>query len=199
MVGVFWISPSLQSVSPDFPIATYTVTITGLGGFNLPVTLSGSGLPAGAACSFSPNPAPLGTAALTLSTSTATPAGTVTFTVTGTSGSLTHSATAGLTVTAPVVTLGTLNVGTGQGAPGGMARVPISLSLNLTEDLLSLAWLEGLRAAAGEPLLLGYVEVPDAAASLTVFGASANAQQDGRDVSLSFLSVVRLRSEGQLQ
>ncbi len=97
------LSPSSQSVSPGGAV-TYTVSVTFRGGFSAAVSLSCSGLPAGATCAFSPNPVSPGlfslpgNSVLTLSTASDTPAGTVAFTVTATSGSLTRTATAGLTV-----------------------------------------------------------------------------------------------------
>jgi PKD repeat protein len=93
------LSPSSQSVVAGAS-ATYTVSIAASGGFSSPVNLACSGLPSGASCSFSSNPAPPGTSTLTVGTSTGTPAGTVTFSLTGSSGSLSHNATAGLTVAA---------------------------------------------------------------------------------------------------
>jgi len=77
--------------------ANYTVTITPSGGFNSPVTLSISGLPAGATGSFNPNPA-TSTSALTVTVPSSVSKGRYTFTVTGTGGSptLTRTATAKL-------------------------------------------------------------------------------------------------------
>lgn len=79
---------------------TYTVTITGQGGFSGSVSLSASGLPAGTSAAFSPNPATT-TSMLTLTTTSSTPAGTSLFTVTGVNGSLTHAASSTLVVSAP--------------------------------------------------------------------------------------------------
>ena len=77
--------------------ANYTVTINRSNGFNSPVTLSISGLPAGATGSFNPNPA-TSTSALTVTVPSSVRKGTYTFTVTGTGGSptLTRTATAKL-------------------------------------------------------------------------------------------------------
>ena len=79
--------------------ATLTVTIGALNGFNGPVNLNASGLPAGASISFSPaSVTGSGSVTATVATSGATPSGTSTLTVTATSGSLSHTATVPLTV-----------------------------------------------------------------------------------------------------
>jgi hypothetical protein len=93
------LSPSSQTVNSGNS-TSYTATVSPLNGFNGPVTLSASGLPAGATATF--NPATVsgsGSSTLTVSTSSSTPAGDSTLTVTGTSGTLVNSATATLTVT----------------------------------------------------------------------------------------------------
>jgi hypothetical protein len=91
------LSPSSRTVSRG-GTATYTVTISPLNGFNGPVTLSLSGQPSGSTVTFNPNPATT-TSNLTVKTSSSSQRGTYTLTVKGTSGSLTHTATASLTVT----------------------------------------------------------------------------------------------------
>ncbi len=100
-------------VAPDFALAatpasrvvtrgssaTYTVTVSPAGGFTGVVSLSASGLPAGAAASFSPaSLTTSGTSTLTVTTGAATPGGVYAVTITGTAGSITHSASVGLTV-----------------------------------------------------------------------------------------------------
>ncbi len=105
---------SLTVTVPDFSLSAtpasqtlqrgasgnYGVTINPTNGFSSAVTLSVSGLPTGATGTFTPNPA---TASSTLAVTTAgtTPAGTYPLTITGVSGTLTHTTTVSLTVTAP--------------------------------------------------------------------------------------------------
>jgi hypothetical protein len=85
-------TPASQTVARGAS-ATYTVTITGSGGFSGNVALSVSGLPNKATASFTPASV-TGSGSSTLSITTSHKAGTGTFplTITGTSGSLTHSA-----------------------------------------------------------------------------------------------------------
>jgi len=70
---------------------------------------------------------------------------------------------------------------------------------------LSVAWLEGLSVAAGERLLLGFVEIAggkeseNATALLRVYGVVANARQDGRSVGLAFAESVPVPSGRQLR
>lgn len=93
-------TPSSVSVTAG-GTAIYSVTVNGSNGFKSPVTLSGSGLPAGTTASFAPNPNTNTTSTLTVQTSASTPTGTYRLTITGVSGSLSHSVTANLTVGAP--------------------------------------------------------------------------------------------------
>ncbi len=87
-------TPSSQTVTAGGN-TTYTATITGLNGF------SGSVLPSGATGVFNPTSVSgSGSSTLTVTTSSTTPAGTNTITITGTSGSLVHSTTVTLIVTA---------------------------------------------------------------------------------------------------
>ncbi len=74
--------------------ANYTVDISTSGwlGFNDPITLSATGLPAGASASFSPNPvAPGMSSTMTITFAAGTPEGSTDVTVTGTAGSTTVS------------------------------------------------------------------------------------------------------------
>jgi Domain of unknown function (DUF1929)/Glyoxal oxidase N-terminus/PKD domain len=103
------------TVQPDFSISaspssrtvvqgggtTYTATITGGTGFSGTVSLSVSGLPAGASASFSPaSISTSGSSTLSVSTSSTTPPGSYPLTITGTSGSLIHTASVTLVVSA---------------------------------------------------------------------------------------------------
>lgn len=96
-------SPSSRSVQPGQG-TTFTVTVTGVGGYVTPVNLTVGGLPANANASFSPaqvTPSGTGvTSTLNITTAGNTPLSTSTLTITGTaqSGGLTHSTTVSLTV-----------------------------------------------------------------------------------------------------
>ncbi|HEY2014841.1 MAG TPA: hypothetical protein VGH38_15140, partial [Bryobacteraceae bacterium] len=76
-----------------------TITATALNGYAKSVTLSVlSGCPSGATCSLSPTSVtPTNNSSLTIATGTAA-AGTYTLTIQGTDGTLTHTATVGLTI-----------------------------------------------------------------------------------------------------
>src|SRR5262249_21153869 len=90
-------TPASQTVSRG-GTATYTVTVTGSGGFAGNVVFSVTGLSGGSSASFSP-PSVTGSGSSTLTVNTGMPRGNFTLTVTGTSGSLQHSTSVLLTVT----------------------------------------------------------------------------------------------------
>jgi subtilisin family serine protease len=94
-------SPASRTVAPGNP-ASYTVTVTGLGGFSSSVSLSVEGLPANTTASFSPatvTPSGSGvTSTLTVNTTGSTPLATSTLTIKGASGVLERTATVSLTV-----------------------------------------------------------------------------------------------------
>jgi hypothetical protein len=93
-------SPSSQSVVQGSG-TSYTVTVTPSGGFTGTVTFSASGLPSGATASFNPTSvAGSGSSTMSVTTSSTTPAGSYPVTITGTSGTLTHSTSVTLVVTA---------------------------------------------------------------------------------------------------
>ncbi len=72
--------------------ATYTIGTSSINGFNLPVTLSASGLPSGATATFSPNPVtPGGSSTLTIGPINPAAAGSTSVTVTGASKGLSQS------------------------------------------------------------------------------------------------------------
>ncbi len=77
-----------------------TVSVAASGGFTGSVALAASGLPTGVTAAFSPA-STTSTSTLTLTASSTATTGTATVTVTGTSGTLSHSTTVSLTVTAP--------------------------------------------------------------------------------------------------
>jgi subtilisin family serine protease len=93
----FALSASPSSVSvPRNQNASYTVSVSALGGFTGAVSLAVSGVPSGGSASLAPNPVGVpGSSTLTVRSGTR---GTFTLTVTGTSGALTHQVTVTLTV-----------------------------------------------------------------------------------------------------
>jgi hypothetical protein len=94
----FSTAPLLETVGAGSS-ATYTVNLSVLNGFTGSVAWSASGLPPGTTATFSPT-STTGSAnsVLTITTTALTPKGSFPLTVTGASGSLTHSATATITV-----------------------------------------------------------------------------------------------------
>jgi uncharacterized repeat protein (TIGR01451 family) len=79
----------------------YTVNLTGLNGFNSPVTLSVSGLPTGAVGVFTVNPltpSPTATTSLSVTTTSSTPAGTYIVTIRGENGGKSHDTEVTLTI-----------------------------------------------------------------------------------------------------
>ncbi|MFI5104688.1 MAG: collagen binding domain-containing protein, partial [Terriglobales bacterium] len=93
------VTPSTKTITGGNP-ATFTVQLNPLSGFNSPVTLSVSGLPANATASFNPATISSGTSTLTVTTALTTPAGNYTLTISGTGTGLQHSTQATLTVNA---------------------------------------------------------------------------------------------------
>ncbi len=94
-------TPSSQTVVQGNN-TSYTVNVGAANGFNGTVALTVSGAPAGATATL--NPASVngsGSSMLSVSTSSSTAIGSYTLNITGTSGSLAHSATVTLVVTAP--------------------------------------------------------------------------------------------------
>jgi len=79
--------------------ASYTVTVSTLGGFTGNVTLALSGAPSGSSVSWTGNPVPApGSATLRVRSTGSTPRGTFTLRITGTGGSLSHQVTVTLIV-----------------------------------------------------------------------------------------------------
>jgi hypothetical protein len=84
-------SPASRTITQGAP-ASYTVTVTAVGGFSGVVSLGASGLGAGASGSFSPaSVTGGGTATFTVTTTPSAATGSFPLTITGTSGVLTHS------------------------------------------------------------------------------------------------------------
>lgn len=146
--------------------ATYTFTVTPVNGFTGSVTLMASGLPSGATASF--NPASIngsGSSTLSLATSLSTSAGTYPIIVTGTSGSLSHSTTVGLTVTAVPVNLASVYNRAGiytDGSvfsSGGLDGNGFAYSRNL---------LGATKTFAGTPYTFGAANVPNTVTGRTI-------------------------------
>ena len=100
VVGDFSISasPASRTVRRG-QSATYTMTVTGSGGFGGTVALSASGLPSRSSATFTPSSiSGSGMSTLAVSTNKKSPTGTSTLTITGTSSSLSHSTSVTLTL-----------------------------------------------------------------------------------------------------
>ena len=96
------VTPGSRSVTVGGASTTYTVSVSGSGGFSGSVTFGTGGLPGGVSPSFSPASATPGSSStLTLTTTALLAAGSYPFTITGTSGALTHSVAASLVVQPP--------------------------------------------------------------------------------------------------
>src|SRR5262249_44470887 len=91
------IAPASRSVHRGGS-ATYTVSVSPLGGFSGSVTLSLSRQPSGSAVTFSAH-RPAGTSTLTITASSSAARRSYGLTITGISGSLSRTTTATLTVT----------------------------------------------------------------------------------------------------
>jgi len=106
---------------------SFTLTLTGLNGFNLPVSLVISGAPQGVTATLSPTSitSGYGTSTLTVSAASGTMAGTYALLVTGTGGNITQTQSIILTVANPNLTLASSAL-IASLAPGG--SVPITLT-----------------------------------------------------------------------
>ncbi|WP_460492581.1 S8 family serine peptidase [Dactylosporangium cerinum] len=135
-------APASRTV-PAGDTTTYTVTVGTLNGFTGNVALSLTGLPGSVGSSaFNPTSvAGVGSSQLTITTPATAPPGTYPLVVTGTSGSLSHTATVMLTVTARDFTLSaspsTVTVSRGQTASytvsvGSVGGFTGSVSLSVT-------------------------------------------------------------------
>jgi hypothetical protein len=99
------VSPGSQTVTPGQTSGTYTVTAAPLNGWSKSVTYSVTGgLPAGASANVSGN-------LITIGTSSTTPGGSYNFTISGTDGSLTHTTSATLVVSAPAAPTFNISMG----------------------------------------------------------------------------------------
>jgi len=96
-------TPASQTVTAGNP-ASYTATVTPNGGYTGTVSFSVAGLPAGATATFTPTTVTTsGTTTMAVATTSTVAAGSYPLTITGTDGTLTHTASVTLVVTAPVV------------------------------------------------------------------------------------------------
>jgi subtilase family serine protease len=94
-------TPASQSVNQG-STATYTVTESVFDNYSNTVTFSVSGLPAGASPTFTPPTlSGAGTSSLSITTLATTPLGSYPLTITGTDGTLTHTTSVTLVITAP--------------------------------------------------------------------------------------------------
>jgi len=91
------VSPSTQTVAPGAS-ATYTVSVSSIGGSTQTVALSVSGLPSGVTGSFSPTSVTAGGSSTLTVTASSTATGSGSFNITGTSGATSHSTSASVTV-----------------------------------------------------------------------------------------------------
>jgi subtilisin-like proprotein convertase family protein len=115
------VSPTTVSVCQPSN-ATYNITIGSIGGYNSPVTLAVSGVPAGATSNFSVSPVtPAGTSVLTISNTGLAAPGTYTLTITGNSVSGTKTSTVTLNISsgapAAVTLTSPANAATGVAVP----------------------------------------------------------------------------------
>jgi len=96
-------TPASQSITAGAG-TSYTATVTPSGGYTGTVSLSVSGLPTGATGAFTPaSVTTSGSSNLAVTTTTAVAAGTYPLTITGTDGTLTHTASVNLVVSAAIV------------------------------------------------------------------------------------------------
>ena len=93
-------TPSSSSISPG-TATSFAVNVQASGGFNSAVGFSVTGLPTGASAAFSPTSVTgSGSSTMTINSSSSTPLGSYPLTITATSGSLAHTASVTLNVSA---------------------------------------------------------------------------------------------------
>jgi len=139
------ITPTIRNIAQGHT-AQYAIAITPTGGFNAPVTLSVSGLPAGTTASFNQNPIPNGSGqvVLTATTTGSTPSPSVTTaTITAISGIITHSHTIYLGVAPKAENIsGTITPSNSlSAAAGGTAKYALNLSTsnNASQSAMTLS------------------------------------------------------------
>ena len=122
------ISPSSQSVQAG-ATTNYTATVTPMNGFSGTANLTVSGLPNGATASFSPAAIQTsGTSQLTIATTGSLAPGTYPFTFAATSGSLTHSVSLTLVITAAADFSIAVNPATQSVQPGSSVNYTVALT-----------------------------------------------------------------------
>ncbi len=127
------VTPSSKTITGGNP-ATFTVQLNPLSGFNSPVTLSVTGLPANATASFNPATISSGTSTLTVTTALTTPAGNYALTISGAATGLQHSTQATLTVNAATGTATGKVTNAASGTPISGATVSMNASRSTTTD-----------------------------------------------------------------
>jgi plastocyanin len=122
------VEPASRSLYPG-DATTYSVALSAVNGFDDPVNLSISGLPAGATPVFDPNPlAPPGTSTLTITTESTTPPGEYTLTVRGVYGFLEHTDQVTLNVLAfPDLAVGDIDLGPDPVAAGESVSIDVEI------------------------------------------------------------------------
>src|SRR6266851_6622912 len=170
-------SPANLSVTQGSSGST-TISTSTSGGFNSPVTLSASGLPAGVTASFSPSSiaAPgSGSSTLTFTASSTATTGTSTVTVTATGGGVTHTTTVSLTVNAPsdfTVSASPASVSVVQGSSGS-STISTTVSGGFNSAIsLSISGLPSGVTASFNP---STIAAPGSGSSTLTFTASSTA------------------------
>src|SRR6266851_1746478 len=170
-------SPANLSVTQGSSGST-TISTSTSGGFNSPVTLSASGLPAGVTASFSPSSiaAPgSGSSTLTFTASSTATTGTSTVTVTATGGGVTHTTTVSLTVNAPsdfTVSASPASVSVVQGSSGSSTiSTTVSGGFNSAVSLSASGLPSGVTASFNPTS----IAAPGSGSSTLTFTASSTA------------------------
>ena len=136
------VGPDSQTVEPG-ESTTYDVALTSENGFDSPVTLNVTGLPAGTTFEWEPDDTlvPPGTRTLDVTTSASTPRGTHHFSVTGSGGEKVHSAEATLQVGSqegPTVTISNIFGNTSE--PSGIVTIEYFTSEPNNRNLTTTDW-----------------------------------------------------------
>ncbi len=122
------VTPSTQSV-PSGSAVNYTASITAQNGYAAATNLAVTGLPAGATANFTPQSLTgAGSAILKVSTSSTALAGTYPLTITASSGTLSHSVSATLVISAAANFTITATPSSQSIQPGGSTTYTISIS-----------------------------------------------------------------------
>ncbi|MFG1912544.1 hypothetical protein [Kribbella sp. NPDC048928] len=147
-------SPASQSVTRG-QTATYTISVTSVGGFNGAVAFSATGVPGGASASFSPSSATLSSGStasttLTVRTSATTPTGSAPITVQASGTKVSATITIGLVVSAPLSSSLSLSATPASitQAPGSIAVFAVQLARTNLPGPVALAVLGGLPSGA---------------------------------------------------